>query len=66
MSDLVFDYAEIDNIKFEAIDHKDYPDFCDACIVEADYKGVPMTDEEIELINEDRQFVYDRLIAYLF
>ena len=52
------DYALIDNIVIEGIDGKDYPDFCDAFIASADYAGTPMTDEMIEALNKDSDFVY--------
>lgn len=56
----------IDNIKFEDIDHSDYPDFCDAFISYAEKDGIPMTEEEIDKLNEDREFVNEKLMEYLF
>ncbi len=56
----------ITNVKFEGIDHKDYPDYCDAYIVSADYNGEPMTDEQIEDLAQDTGLVYDLLIEYLY
>ena len=56
----------ITNVKFEGIDHKDYPDYCDAYIVSADYNGEPMTDEQIEDLAEDTDLVYDLLIEHLY
>jgi hypothetical protein len=53
------DYKKIDNIEVDGIDTKDYPDFCDAYIVSADYDGVPMTDEQLDEINDDGQFQYE-------
>ena len=44
--------SEIDNIVFDGIDHKDYPDYCDAYIVSADYMGREMTDKEIEQLQD--------------
>lgn len=55
----------IDNIEFDGIDHKDYPDYSDAHILTADYKGVPMTDEQLDEINENRDFVYEKLMEHL-
>jgi hypothetical protein len=60
------EYREIDNIEFDGIDRKDHPDYSDAFILNADYKGVPMTEVELEQINEDRGFVYERLMDHLF
>jgi hypothetical protein len=60
------DYSLIDNIQFEGIDHSDAPDYCDAYIVSADYDGVAMTEEQIELLNEDTDFVYEKLMDYIY
>jgi len=51
------EYKDIDNIELDDIDTNDYPDFCDAFITSADYKGVKMTDEQLDEINEDKDFV---------
>ena len=53
------DYKKIDNIEIDGINTKDYPDFCDAYIVSADYDGVPMTEEQLDEINDDGQFQYE-------
>ena len=60
------DYGKITNIEFGGIDRSDYPDFVDAYIESADYDGEPMTDEEIEELNQDSRFVYSALIDYLY
>jgi hypothetical protein len=60
------DYTKIDNIKFDGIDHDDYPDYCDAYIASADYNGIEMSDIELEEINADPEFVYEKLMEYLF
>ena len=57
---------KIDNIVFDGIDHKDYPDYCDAYIATADKDGVPMTEDELEELNEDRFFVHEQLMKYLY
>ena len=53
------DYKKIDNIEIDGIDTKDYPDFCDAYIASADYDGVPMTDEQLDELNEDGDFQHE-------
>ena len=53
------DYKLIDNIEVDGIDTKDYPDFCDAYIVSADYDGKPMTEAQLDEINEDGDFQYE-------
>jgi len=55
----VMDYKKIDNIEVDGIDTKDYPDFCDAYISSADYDGVPMTDKQLDEINEDGDFQHE-------
>ena len=58
-------YKKIDNIEIDGIDTKDYPDFCDAYISSADYDGVPMTDEQLDELNEDGDYVYGHIMDYL-
>lgn len=60
------DYKKIDNVEVDGIDTNDYPDFCDAYILSADYDGVPMTEDQIEELNQDRDFVYECVQNYLF
>ena len=55
---------EYTNVKFEGIDHKDYPDYCDAYIVYAELNGVPLNDEEIEELDSS-DLKYDLLIKHL-
>ena len=59
------DYKLIDNIEIDGIDTKDYPDFCDAYISSADYDGKPMTDEQLDELNEDGDYVYGHIMDYL-
>lgn len=59
------DFEKVDNIDFDGIDHKDYPDYCDAYIVSADYDGREATDEELEKINDNSDFVYEKLWEHL-
>jgi len=60
------DYKLIDNIEVDGIDTKDYPDFCDAFIASAEYNGKPMTDEQLDELNEDGGFVYECVENHLF
>lgn len=59
-------YSKIDNIQVDGVDKNDYPDFCDAYISNADYKGLEMTDDQLEQINKDSDFVYQAVINQLF
>jgi hypothetical protein len=60
------DYKKIDNIELEDVCTWDYPDFTDAFIANAHYDGIPMTDKQLEEINEDGDFVYQCVENYLY
>lgn len=60
------DYSKISNVYVDGIDTKDYPDFCDAYIESADYDGEPMTDEQLELLNEDGDYVHEAVYKQLY
>jgi hypothetical protein len=64
---MTIDFRLIDNVVVSGIDYKDYPDFCDAYIAEADYNGEPMSDEMIEVLNYDyTDFVLEQVYSRLF
>jgi hypothetical protein len=58
------DYSLITNIEFKGINHRDYPDYCDAYIVSAEYDGEEMTQEQIEMLDAD--FVSEKLMEQIF
>ena len=60
------DTSQVEDVEVDGIDTRDYPDFCDAFILEATYKGREMTDEELEALNEDSDFVYDKVMESLY
>ena len=53
------------NVKFDGIDFNDYPDYCDAYITHAELNGVPLTDDEIEELNDNSYLRYELLTEYL-
>ena len=57
-----FKGKKIDNIEIDGIDMHDYPDFVDAYILSADYDGKEMTEDQLDEINDDRDFVYSKII----
>lgn len=59
-------YKLITMIEVEGIDTKDYPDFCDAFIAYAEYDGLPMTDKQLDKINDDSDFVYEAIQNWLY
>ena len=60
------DLSQVEGVEIDGINPRDYPDFCDAFILEASYKGREMTDEELEALNEDSDFVYEQVMEHLY
>ena len=61
------DTKQVTDIELCDVDPQDHPDYCDAYISEATYKGRKMTYEELDVLNEDyRDFVYEELWNYLY
>jgi hypothetical protein len=55
--------SEVNDIEFSGIDNSDYPNYSDAFIESAIYKGREMTQEEIdELMDDYPEFVYNQLM----
>lgn len=64
---MTIDFRLIDDVVVDGIDYSDYPDFCDAFIAEATYKGQPMTDEMLDVLNtEYTDFVLESVYSHLF
>lgn len=42
------DVKYISDVEVDGIDYRDYPDFCDAFLVSATYKGRDLTEDELE------------------
>ncbi len=66
-----FDELHIDDLVVEGIDYSDYPDFCDAyiesaTIIEDDGEIRDATDKELDRLNDDRDFVYSRVIEFIY
>ena len=61
----MIDLSRVDNIKFSGIDNTDYPDYSDAFIESATYRGREMTQREIdELMDNYRDFVYQKIMEF--
>lgn len=65
MSQIKLDYSKISDVDIDGIDHRDAPDYVDSFICSASYDGRPMTDEEIDVLNDDSDYVYECLMNYL-
>jgi hypothetical protein len=62
----VLDTSKVADVEMEDIDPHDYPDFSDAFISDASYQMADgtyrqMTDKELEILNEDGDFVYNSI-----
>jgi len=57
MTKIELDYSKISNVRVGGVDMQDFPDFCDAYIESADYGDREMTDEELDILNEDGEFI---------
>lgn len=62
----MIDLKKIDNVELGGIDHNDYPDYVDAYIESADLDGREMTEEELDEVNENSDFVYECVMNQLF
>ena len=62
----MIDFTKIDNIVFGGVDMEDYPDFCDAYIESCDIKGVKATQKQLDKVNKNYDFLYSKLIDFLF
>ena len=60
------DKSKITAIEFEDVDTSDYPDCCDAYISYAELDGVELTEDELIELNEDTDFVYNKLMLNIF
>lgn len=60
------DYTKIESVEVEGIDTRDYPDFSDAYISYAEIDGREATEEELQELSDDSQFVYELVWDRLF
>lgn len=66
MSKIELDYSQIADVELDGIDHRDAPDYCDAYISSATYEGRDMTDEELDALNSDTDYIYEKLQDWLY
>ena len=62
----LMDCTKIDNVEIQGIDPKDHPEYCDAFISSADYYGVEMTEEQLDEINDNSDFVHAQVEKHLY
>jgi hypothetical protein len=66
MSISTVDFSTVKVMNVEGIDWTDAPKFCDAYISEAEIDGVEATDEQLEEINNNGEFLLDAVYDYIY
>ena len=66
VNNMNIDFTKIDNVQVGGIQGWDAPDFCDAYIESCDIDGIPATDEQLDLINNNSDFVYEKVMKTLY
>tara|TARA_R100000700_G_C3151753_1_gene130205 strand:+ start:373 stop:567 length:195 start_codon:yes stop_codon:yes gene_type:complete len=60
------DFDKVEVLEVSNINHRDYPEYCDAYISEAKYNGKTMSDEMINEINDNYpDFVYIQVMEQI-
>ena len=61
------EFNKVFDVEFDGIQTWDAPDFCDAFVVSASWEnGTKLTEEELDLLNEDSDYVHELLFDYLY
>jgi len=63
---MTLDYSKIENVDLDGVNINDYPDFCDAYVASATYDGRDMTDDELDEINENSEYIRELVMEKLF
>lgn len=63
---MTLDYSKIENVDLDGVNTNDYPDFCDAYVASATYDGRDMTDDELDEINENSEYIRELVMEKLF
>lgn len=56
------DFSQVQDMEIEGVDTADYPKFCDAFVARCLYKGREATEEELEAITEQCEWLHE--LAY--
>lgn len=52
------DFKQVTDIEVDGVDNSDYPKFCDAFISRCQYMGREATEEELQAINDQCDFIH--------
>ena len=66
MEEIEYLEENVYDIEWDGIDHKDYPDFCDAYIVSAKIDDRPLDWNELDILNNEREFIHEKLMLHLY
>ena len=59
--------VDLDSLVVDGIDHRDYPDFCDAYFSGGCYlDGTPLPDDVLEALSEDTGLVQQAIHEFLY
>lgn len=62
-----YDLNLITDVDIDGIDMSDYPDFCDAFLVGATYKGRELNDDELEHLQDSNpDWFYEQIWDYIY
>jgi hypothetical protein len=59
------DLKDLTSVEIEGIDTKDHPDYCDAFVANAVWFDRELTDDELEVVNNDSDFVYKHTMEHV-
>jgi hypothetical protein len=59
-------YDLLSDVEVGGIDYSDYPDFSDAYISYALYDGIELTDDELDELSNDYDYVYDEVLKQIY
>lgn len=59
------DYSKIEVVEVDGIDHKDYPDYCDAYISKAYIGGQKATQQQLDVLNDNDQYRYEAVMEFI-
>jgi len=66
VNNMNIDFTKIDNVQVGGIQGWDAPDFCDAYIESCDIDGIPATDEQLDFINSNSDFIHEKVMKALY
>jgi len=66
----MIDFSKLDDIEFDNVNYRDAMDFSDAficrCLINDNGQWREATEEELDEINDDSDFVYEELLKQVF